>query len=713
MSNTSNLVKDVEIDIGGMLSNIWKKKFLLLLLTLISGVIFFLIFSSISPRYQSTSSIIIEKRESVFTRVNTNDFSGASRFDRETIGSQVQILNSTDLALEVIKEADLVNQKEFKPKSSFMGSILGMFLPKSDGPVLTPEESVLKKFRTRLQAYSVQNSRVLTIDFWAHDRALAKRVVNIMAQKFIESNRQAKNSSTEDATKWLEPQIQKLRTELLTSEAKVADFRAQSDILVGQNNSLLATQQLSEFSTELSRVRARKSSAEGKVQSIRRTLQNGGSLDVVPEVIASPLIQRLRERQVNLRGQISELETTLLPNHPRLKALRSQLSGFENQIRSAAQDIMKSLENNVDEAKRQEEVLLQEVNRLKAESSRVNEAEVQLRALEREAAAQRELLQSYLSRFREAASRQNADYNPVDARIISRGTQAVDSHFPKVIPFTSAGMAAVLILSIVGLLTGQLLSGKAFKMAETPTPRPAPKQEPVDEHQPVVNLAQEETPAIVPAEEELIVETSRAIERKAEIIQNHKFYTSFHAVQAIAELGRGKIAIVSPGAEKGSKRTAEVARGLDRLGKSTVVVDLSGNGVAANELLGAGGEGGLRDVLLGQSTLKEILYKDYASSAHVLTSGNLTGSELIENIERLKQVSQSLVQNYDFVIFDCGFVGPTGLSKIADADTIVLIPADGASERESGELEGKLHREGFEETILMASVEQEVNSSAA
>ena len=177
-----------------------------------------------------------------------------------------------------------------------------------------------------------------------------------------------------------------------TAEAKVAEFRGKSDLLIGNNNALLATQQLSEASSELTRLRADKSAAEAKVASIRAALAGGASLDTIAEVIASPLIQRLRERQASLQGEISQLETTLLPGHPKLKALKSQVGDFDAQIRSAASNILKSLENNVVLARKQETVLLDEVDRLKAEAARVGEAEVELHALEREATAQRELL---------------------------------------------------------------------------------------------------------------------------------------------------------------------------------------------------------------------------------------------------------------------------------------------------------------------------------
>ncbi len=47
---------------------------------------------------------------------------------------------------------------------------------------------------------------------------------------------------------------------------------------------------------------------------------------------------------------------------------------------------------------------------------------MQLRALEREAKTERELLESYLAKYREASARDNINAAPPEARIISRAS---------------------------------------------------------------------------------------------------------------------------------------------------------------------------------------------------------------------------------------------------------------------------------------------------
>ncbi|TIX34622.1 MAG: chain-length determining protein, partial [Mesorhizobium sp.] len=230
---------------------------------------------------------------------------------------------------------------------------------------------------------------------------------------YISVQGNAKLESNAAATDWLAPEIADLSKRVKDAEAKVADFRAQSDLLMGGNNAVLATQQLSELSTELSRVRANRAAAEATADSVRKALQSGGSLDAVPEVLNSDLIQRLRERQVELRANIADLSTTLLDNHPRIRALKSQLADLDGQIRNEAQKIMKGLATQAQTAQARENQLLGDVNTLKAASARAGEQQVELDALQRDANAQRQLLESYMTRYREASSRSDRNYLPV------------------------------------------------------------------------------------------------------------------------------------------------------------------------------------------------------------------------------------------------------------------------------------------------------------
>ncbi|MFZ1814539.1 MAG: Wzz/FepE/Etk N-terminal domain-containing protein [Rhizobiaceae bacterium] len=710
MSSNRALTADVDIDIAGLLSQVWRKKWLVLLLTLGAGAAILFALSTVSPRYKSSARIIIEKRESVFTRRSDGDYTlSGSQFDEQAIGSQVQILSSDDIALKVIEKLKLADAGEFneEAKPSLSATILGSLGMRAPTLDLTPDERLLKTFRERLTVYAVEKSRVIVVEFWAKDPDLSHTVPNALVDEYLEFARQNKLESNEEATQWLGPEIDELRNKVREAERKVADFRSNSDILIGNNNALLATQQLSEVSSELSRLRADRSAAEAKIATVRAVLEKGASVDVIPEVIASPLIQRLRERQVQLRAEISELSTTLLPNHPRLKALQSQVNDFDAQIRLETRNILKSLETNVDLTRQQEGALVSDLNRLKVEAARVGEAEVGLRALEREANAQRELLETYLTRYREAASRQTRDYLPIDARIISRATKPSESYFPKVIPFTVAGMLATMLLTIVGILAWALMTGKAFRPIAGPIgemmPEPVhiePVQRPVsavpaqnrgEQH----DLPRTHAPAMF--DDSDMVGSGVPVSPAARAANDPDTFGFADAAAAIADLGSARVALVSPGGDAGSRLCWKLARYLANGGYQVAVMDLTGTGVTGNEFLGNPRLAGVKEFLSGVARFKDVVHVDRNSSAHIVPSGVQETPGF--DISRLEAISDAMATNYDFVLFDCGLAGPEGVTVVARQDAIILVSCEGASREDAAGSADRFSNAGYGDTI--------------
>ena len=53
---------------------------------------------------------------------------------------------------------------------------------------------------------------------------------------------------------------------------------------------------------------------------------------------------------MQLKADIADLSTTLLDNHPRIRALRSQLADLDGQIRGEAQKVLKGLETQAQTA---------------------------------------------------------------------------------------------------------------------------------------------------------------------------------------------------------------------------------------------------------------------------------------------------------------------------------------------------------------------------
>src|SRR5690606_30261571 len=145
------------------------------------------------------------------------------------------------------------------------------------------------------------------------------------------------------------------------------------------------------FRSELTRVRAARSAAQARAQAIRTAMSSRQNVDSIPEVLASPLVQRIRERQVQIESDLATLSATLLGNHPRIRALRSQLGESDAQMRAEVAKVLRGIESEAENMRSREAELVAELSGTKAAVASAGEAEVELRALEREAAAERAL----------------------------------------------------------------------------------------------------------------------------------------------------------------------------------------------------------------------------------------------------------------------------------------------------------------------------------
>ncbi|MGH6755316.1 MAG: GumC family protein, partial [Bradyrhizobium sp.] len=261
-----------------------------------------------TPRYKSEARILIDGRENVFLRPNAERSEDRGTLDAEAVTSQVQLLLSRDLALEVIKANKLADLPEFDPVLrgvSPLRTLLALFGLGRDPLKMTPEERVLEAYYDRLTAYAVDKSRVMVIEFLSSDPDLAARVTNSIADGYLVFQQAARQNQAKSASQWLLVEIESLRKKVAEAEARVEEFRSKSNLFVGPNNTTLSNQPLGELNTQLNNARALKSDAESRARLIREMLQSGKPIEA-SEVLNSELVRRLSEQRVTLRAQLAE-----------------------------------------------------------------------------------------------------------------------------------------------------------------------------------------------------------------------------------------------------------------------------------------------------------------------------------------------------------------------------------------------------------------------
>jgi succinoglycan biosynthesis transport protein ExoP len=679
-----------ELDVAALGRALWRKAWLIILLVAAATGLTYYGLGRVQPIYTADSSILIGERESPLTRPRDQAPVTATDVDESAIQSQVEVIRSREIADTVIDKLDLTHNPDFDPpsKPSLLNKIAAeLHLDSPPAFEETPRQRVMDVYFERLSVFPVSKSRVIGLSFGAPKPVLAADVTNAIAEAFVDLQQQGKRESAVAATEWLQQEIERLRGKVAEAEGAVADYRAKNGLFNLDQNGTLSTQQLSDLNAELARARAARSEAESRAKLVQSLLSSGGALDASQEVLNSALIQRLRERQVALRAQIADLSTTLLPTHPQIRALNGQLRDLNTQIKQEVQKVLASLQTAAQIAAAREQSLTESLSRAKTDASQANEKEIQLRALEREAAAQRDLLESFLSRYREAAARTDANYLPGDARIISRAVPPLRPSFPKKVMMSVAAGLAAFLLAIVLLLLREFTSGRAFRFIDYDAGpvvalRTVSPIEPSPGHPVVSNVAApsrlvvplveddvspghlapvaaptasasaagpldeiEPLPAEDGAIEEELYQPAEMSASGSEPAVNTDRPGTVELAEILASPSM-RLALFA-GAE-GGEGSGEIAFAAARRAAQQelrfVLIDL---GARPSEVLGGSARPGLGDLLAGDAAFGDVIRRDDHSHVHVIPTG---AGQKNPPRQRLRIVIGALSHTYDKVI---------------------------------------------------------------
>ncbi|MBN8966092.1 MAG: lipopolysaccharide biosynthesis protein [Rhizobiales bacterium] len=669
---------------------IWRKKLLILGLTFLVGAAAFAAVSYLTPRYKSEARVLVEGRENIFLRPEAEKTAiDRTPVDQETVTSQVQLVLSRDLAREVIRDLKLTEVPEFNAalrKASPLAFLrkLGVI---RDPMSMKEDERVLAAYYERLSAYAVDKSRVIAIEFQSADPELAARIANTIADKYLIFQQLAKQDQARSASKWLVGELDKLRQKVTEAEAKVEDFRAKSNLFVGSNNTSLSNQQLTELSSQVSAARAQKADAEVRARMIREALRSGASLEST-DVGNSDLIRRLSEQRVTLRGQLAEQSSTLLPQHPRIKEMRAQIADLDQQIRAEAEKIARGLENEAKVAGGRLDSLTANLDQLKRQTASNSDQDVQLRSLEREAKAQRDLFESYLAKYREATARDSIAAAPADARVISRAAVSNIPYFPRKIPIVLIASLATLCLATAFVVTGALLNSENYSRASASV-----------EHTTSAALPMAVAPRL-PRTSDWPALGSPIDNVAAEL-------------REAGHLGK-RVTIVGSASNVGTTSTAiALGRALAR-NHRVVLIELALHSPNIDVISADPSAPGLADLVRGTASIGDIITRDRASRLHLVAAGRV-GSDVAGLVQApmLWTAVDALAQSYDHLVVDAGAQPEWALAPIAvQAPYAVLVGGAGADAQALEAFAADLRAVGFARVAVMEGAPPVVDPSA-
>ncbi|WP_165361284.1 GumC family protein [Lichenibacterium ramalinae] len=662
-----------ELDLVGLGRAISRRRWWLIVPALVCFVGAVLFVSTVPPRYTAEAKVLVENGENYFTRPDRTDPLSATLPDDETVQSQIQLVQSRDIARAAVRRLDLKGNVEFDPLArgldvvSRLTILLGLA---RDPTTVSPEDRILANYFDRLTVYSVPKSRVIAIEFSAADPDLAARAANTIAELVIEAQSAAKRDSARQAASSLASLVTDLRTRVAEAEGKADAYRTQSGLLQGANNATITNQQLGDLNTQLAQARTSQADAQAKAKIIKAMIAQN-RVGEIPDVANNEFIRRISEQRSTLKAEIALQSRTLLPGHPHMQELNAQLADVDAQLRLAGDKMARTLENDGHIAAARVDNLLAALDVQKKTVGTAGVDQVHLNTLETQARLLKDQLEFNTQKYQEAVARENAASTPADVRVISRAMAPQLPSFPKKVPTIAIATIAGLVLALGILVAQELLSGRAFAASDAEAAAvAAPDALPL----PVA------TP--MPAPARAMSEAALAAEGEASLL------ATLDALRDCRVQNHAARALVLPPSPRAAAPAAVIglARRLSGEGR-TILVDLNRASPAVEPrhlALDSYGPGdgepmGLGELLAGHASFAEVIHRDSQSRLHVVPVGQdpIDGSAL----DTIGLVLDALGETYDYLVLHAPApTDPVTLRLAPEADAVVIVHAgDSAS----------------------------------
>jgi succinoglycan biosynthesis transport protein ExoP len=323
----------------------------------------------------------------------------------------------------------------------------------------------MRRVRRSLSVEADGRSYIITISFSAFSPQKAALIANAFARQYLSTQIDAKMALTASANEWAKKQLDSAGVQLREAEEAIEQFRAQHEakIEVAPGNSVAVSRQLGQLLSQLNEKLAAATQARIAAETrlaATQDLVKRKEVFVIPEVLASPLLQKLREEETRLAARRANLDARLGPQFPEVQSATSELAGVQASIKSKVSQIVSSIESEAQVARAQEQELVSKVESMRKSVGETSQQQLQLSVLERRAEARRTFYATIEKRYVETLALLHGVYP--DARIVARATPQPLPSWPN-IPLVLA--AGVLLGVIIGAAIAALieLADKSFR----------------------------------------------------------------------------------------------------------------------------------------------------------------------------------------------------------------------------------------------------------
>jgi capsular exopolysaccharide synthesis family protein len=610
-----------------------------------------------TPIFRSSATLQIERDS-----IKVVDVEGLmpmeSSWDNDFYQTQYELLQSRTLAERVASQMGLATNAlvERWSKPTPLQGLLAALRPADEAAAAAAGPPEDRDFAGvvmgGLSVEPVRNSRLVRIHFDSPDREFSQRAINTVAEGFIAMNLERRFDASSYAKSYLEDRLAQLKQKLEDSERELVEFAQKEQILSGDDNQSLASQNLSELNSAVSQAQSARIRAESRWLQAQAAV--GAALP--SDMLNGSIIGKLLERRAEFQGQYQDKLRVFKPEYPEMKQLRGQIDEIDRQVAAEIATIKGRIKAEFDAAQTQEGLLRDQLKTLKTETLDLQNRSIDYNILQREVATNRELYDGLLQRYKEIGVAGGVSSNNIS--VVDRGELPIGRHKPSLKLNLAIGL-------LLGAMLGVLLALLLEYLDDTvKTP------EDIEKKLHLVQLG------IIPRLDKGILPDAALKDLRSGFAEAYRSVRT--ALQFSTERGVPQVlAVTSTQPGEGKTTTAKsLARNFAQLGKRVLLVDADLRNPALHRAFATENNTGLSNCLSGAAKAGQCIQR-LEPNISVITSGPLppNPAELLASARMTSLLTQAR-ERFDQIIIDAppvlGLADAPILANLAEGTLLVV-----------------------------------------
>jgi polysaccharide biosynthesis transport protein len=267
------------------------------------------------PVYKATAVLDVNRQRSSPVGFGASQDAGS---DLEFLPSQLQLMQSREVAERVVKKLNLLADPDFNPKH------FERYRPDAKGKARIPSEEdyidAALDVQGGIDAQIVRPTTLVQLSYDARSPRLAADVANAIAEAYIEWNAESRYRTMGQSSEFLANQIEEAKSEIDAKEKELLAYGRQKDMVSDEITSNPVVQKLDNLNHDLASATADRVAKEAHYEEVRNTPD-----ETLADVASGGALSAQRADLSKMERDYADKLNIYKPEWPAMQQLKGQI----------------------------------------------------------------------------------------------------------------------------------------------------------------------------------------------------------------------------------------------------------------------------------------------------------------------------------------------------------------------------------------------------